>query len=929
MTAWSAAFPGTLHRYQIAALAGLDVAWGAGARRGLVVLPPGAGKTVVGLEAARRLGHPTLVLSPNTAIQWQWVAQWRAYCGSADVAIGTDRSLTTPITSLTYQAVATFEPDAEVDADGDTVRGEVAHVDRLTDQARALVGRLVELGEVTLVLDECHHLLDVWGRLLGEILDLLPQATVIGLTATPASTLTGQQAELVDQLFGPALYSVSIPAAVRDGRLAPYAELAYLCRPTSAEGDWLASEAERFLELQTDLTDPGFAATAFLPWLDERVSRVGGGEWIQLEKDRPTLSGALLRFHHAGLCALPTGARVREEHRHPPQADDWGAVIGAYIGEALRLSVDPRDIEALARLRRALPSIGFHVSGGGVRRGRSPVDRVLARSGAKARATGEIVAAERRNLGDRLRALVLSDYERATATLPARLVGVIDEEAGSALDTLAELIADPALDGLGIALVTGRTVAGNATAVAAIRESADAAGIPLTCPPGGGRVLRVEGAWSPRQWVPLVTDLFESGAVAVLVGTRGLLGEGWDARSVTTLVDLTAATTPTAVVQTRGRALRVDPDWAQKVAHTWSVVCVDHVHPRGWQDWDRFVRKHDGYLGIDEAGQVVAGVAHVSWSLSPFAPPAADAFDAHNAAMLVRAEDRDRTRDLWQVGRPYEDALVPMVRVRGTGPSTRTIPATPALPSVPDMVPGPRGIDIRPGTNRRDPSRPRARTWTVAALGTLVTAAVLGAVSAPVWALALLLVPVAAMAVAVHRAGCRAVLAYAEIVGEPGIASYAYVVADALLEAGACDKGAGNVRIRVDPDGMTCVDLPGPAAVAFAAALDELLGAPALPRYVIGRPVLPSLPPIGERARARIARSAFRRRLDMPLAVHTVPSWFGVNAAHAKAFATAWHRWIAATDPLFTGSPEGAGLLASSGGTPPVSLETSLRVHWE
>ena len=37
---------------------------------------------------------------------------------------------------------------------------------------------------------------------------------------------------------------------------------------------------------------------------------------------------------------------------------------------------------------------------------------------------------------------------------------------------------------------------------------------------------------------------------------RALLGEGWDARRITGLVDLTAVTTSTAVVQTRGRALR-------------------------------------------------------------------------------------------------------------------------------------------------------------------------------------------------------------------------------------------------------------------------------------------------------------------------------------------------------------------------------------
>ena len=61
----------------------------------------------------------------------------------------------------------------------------------------------------------------------------------------------------------------------------------------------------------------------------------------------------------------------------------------------------------------------------GIRTGRSPVDRVLARSEAKVVALTEIVAAEHRNLGQRMRMLVLCDHEQATATLPADLDGVL------------------------------------------------------------------------------------------------------------------------------------------------------------------------------------------------------------------------------------------------------------------------------------------------------------------------------------------------------------------------------------------------------------------------------------------------------------------------------------------------------------------------
>src|SRR6266851_2552384 len=69
---------------------------------------PGAGKTLIGLEIARRLGNRCLVLGPNTAIQEQWLKQWRAY-EPAVVNAGDSPDLAAPITALTYQAICDLD----------------------------------------------------------------------------------------------------------------------------------------------------------------------------------------------------------------------------------------------------------------------------------------------------------------------------------------------------------------------------------------------------------------------------------------------------------------------------------------------------------------------------------------------------------------------------------------------------------------------------------------------------------------------------------------------------------------------------------------------------------------------------------------------------------------------------------------------------
>src|SRR5690606_29250914 len=330
----------------------------------------------------------------------------------------------------------------------------------------------------------------------------------------------------------------------------------------------------------------------------------------------------------------------------------------------------------------ALPSIGYQLTKRGIRRGRSPVDRVLARSEAKTDAAVQILAAEAANLSSRLRSLVLCDHEQASATLPARLRGVLDAQAGSARLVLARLVADERTAALDPVLITGRSVAASADTARALvkfvaRHAPDIDLDPIDDDATG--IVEVTGRWSARRWVRLVTTFYEAGVSQVLVGTRGLLGEGWDARGVNTLVDLTTATTPTAVVQTRGRALRVDPDWPEKVAHTWTVVCVSEEHPGGTSSWDRFVRKHDGYFAVTDSGEIAAGVGHVDPRLSPFAPPPVAEFAAENALMLTRAEDRERVRALWQVGTPYRDELMHTIRVtpqRGESARPGPVPET-------------------------------------------------------------------------------------------------------------------------------------------------------------------------------------------------------------------------------------------------------------
>lgn len=926
--------PPPLRRHQAEALAALEEAWAAGRSRAWVVLPPGVGKTRLGLEAVRRHRGRAIVFGPNTAIQ----TQWESTAHELGIEAGADRTLDHQLTSLTYQALAVFDPDAEVDDEGDLEpgnrepgNGEPGLLARLHPNGQALVETLRAAGPILLVLDECHHLLEVWGRLLAELLAELPQARVLGLTATPPGVLTEDQAVLVQGLFGDTLYEATIPAAVREGELAPFAEAAWLTVPTSQERAWLRGQAERFTELTTQLTDPHFGTTNFLNWLDQRFVGAEVG-WSTLLRREPRLCAAALRMHHHGLLALPSGAGLGEEHRHEPDADDWMVLLEDWIAKHLLKTGSTVDEQVVAAIRRVLPSVGYVWTRAGIRPGRTPVDRVLARSAAKATAAVQIVRSEHAGLGPRMRTLLLCDHERAGPTMSADLAGVLDPQSGAARTLLAELVSAPDLVDLRPLLVTGRTLAGTREALLALREFVAAedpqCAAELVIHDAADGAATLEGAWTSRTWLPWVTRFFESGSCRVLVGTRGLLGEGWDARWVTGLVDLTAATTTTAVVQARGRALRLDPAWPEKVAINWSVVCVSDEHPKGGADWNRLVRKHRGFLGVDHTGEVIDGVAHIDPGFSPYAPPASDTFDAVNARMLARAEDRPRIRELWRIGRPYGDTLRRAAWIR-PGVATRLG----AGAEIPAVVVSDRRLDVRSGDAVRPDGGASSRTAEVLGAGVLAAGVLAGGLVAlvgdrPELALLVLLVGLVVggglLVGSRIRTGRELLASAAE---PPGIVRIARAVADALQGADVVPGGADAVEVDIDADGTYRCWLAGVdehQSEVFATAVDEAVRPIGGSRYVLPRWVVGG-PPYGP-VRALLAAS--RRVRPEGVVWHPVPSVLGVRRERADQYAAAWRRWVGGGEPVYTGSPEGAGILASQQGSDPFRVTTVMRRHW-
>jgi DNA excision repair protein ERCC-3 len=194
--------PFALRRYQRE-----SVATFAAAGSGVVVLPCGAGKTLVGIGAMAALGTRTLVLVTSTLAARQWREELLARTGLRPEQVGEysgSRKQVAPVTIATYQVLVTRRG------------GRHAHLDLLGREDWGLI-----------VYDEVHLLPAPVFRMTAEI----QARRRLGLTATLVRE-DGREAE-VFSLIGPKRYDV------------PWRDL-------EAQG-WVA--AADCVEVRVDLTD--------------------------------------------------------------------------------------------------------------------------------------------------------------------------------------------------------------------------------------------------------------------------------------------------------------------------------------------------------------------------------------------------------------------------------------------------------------------------------------------------------------------------------------------------------------------------------------------------------------------------------------------------------------------------------------------------
>ena len=731
-------FTGTLRPSQAAATSIIQPQLDNGEKRLHIVAPPGSGKTILGLYVwADLIKKPALVLSPNSAIQAQWAARTSLFdLDGKDAHISTDPKKPGLLTSLTYQAVTMPRKGGEdldhvalqlwaeklmTDGQADDHESALAWQKSLEDSnkkyytsrlktyrkkvrddfakngnamwtlhesAKANLMRLKEVGIGLIILDECHHLMHHWGRILAEVKEFFDDPVVLGLTATPPDTeeIDNEDSQRYEAFFGPVDYEVPVPALVRHENLAPYQDLCYFVRPASHELKYIAGVDEEFETLLNDLRKPHESTSknrvpTLDDWtynsLDKRTNHKGESlSWQKFRTKNEKFADNARRFLLGHGQALPGGVPPIAMR---PNDESWSrmsmlrSVLDRYVRYGLRLSKSKEDHKLAESVIARLRMLGIQITETGSRPCASPVGRVMAYASSKVGALTEIINVEMQALGPDIRAVVVTDFEKTSAT--ALVEGVLDKEAGGAIAVFRALVKNAAGDYLDPILMTGSTVLVDDDLAPKFIERAEQwikeRSLEVTFSDqihDGYHEIHGKGKhWVPRYYSLMITEFFQEGFTRCLVGTRGLLGEGWDASRINVLVDMTTVTTSMSINQLRGRSIRLDKQWKEKVANNWDIVCVADEFTKGFDDYQRFKQKHKQLYGVCDDGAIEKGVGHVHAAFNDVRPEGiSEGMAMFNEEMLRRARTRGHTRELWGIGQPFAAEAKPAVEAKAS-----------------------------------------------------------------------------------------------------------------------------------------------------------------------------------------------------------------------------------------------------------------------
>ena len=626
-----------------------------------LVAAPGSGKTTIGIELIARFDKLALVLVPTVTIREQWVDRIRqAFLEDENQVtslVSQNLKDMKQITIATYQAFHSAMQQVQSQEDNGEVEDYVGF---------DLLARLKERGVETLCLDECHHLRNEWWKSLEDFRKNYQQLQVISLTATPPYDSEPELWERYLQMCGEIDQEITVPELVKEDTLCPHQDFVYICFPTKEEDKHLEEfEDTKWQYVSQLVVDPDFQELI-------RSSKVLKGEIsADMLLEDPKYLSALLIYLQAQKLEIPKHLRDLLGAEGLPSLNYYWleVLLQGLLYQTPDWYEDPQ--ETKKKIEAELKSRGLIEKRQVFLVKSKANDQILNQSLGKLAGIASIFETEYASLGKDLRQLVLADYIRKDFAnylgddqAPITQLGVLPYFESIRRSAQKQGISVP------IAVLSGSVVIIPASVKAELE--ALILNTSLTFSTIGkldqGTYLQVGFPSSFKGMVAAVTELFQRGSIQVLVGTKSLLGEGWDAPCVNSLILGSFVGSFMLSNQMRGRAIRIWPGHPDKTSNIWHLVAIkpyknpvfskedqEELDLNPYQDLQTLARRMDHFLGLSyKEDTIETGLDRLNFPKAPFKK---SKIKAYNQKIKELSKDRSSLRKKWQEALVVADKL--------------------------------------------------------------------------------------------------------------------------------------------------------------------------------------------------------------------------------------------------------------------------------
>lgn len=554
-----------------------------------IIAAPGAGKTIFALSLMLELAEPTLIVAPTILLKEQWLDRLKNDFDNYDAIkdmISEDIYNPNLITVTTYQAIYSV------------YRGKSEK-----SQSINLVEKLKELKVKSIVLDEAHHLKMSWLDATKSLIDNLDDVVTISLTATPPYDVDKFLWNKYINLCGEVDAEIPVPELVKTKDLAPHQDYIYFNYPSNMQ----VENIEQYTNEVRDFFNKYSTSYDLITAVSMHDGIINLDSKLDYFIENFEYYDAMISFLRFNNIDIPENAYFKYDYAKIKFDVNKLQILLNYCLYNDRKSYSAFD-SLLKTITRELNKIGAVYERKVDLFYSAEVKDAITQDAGKMGSVKTILEFEKNSLKDKLKAVIITekiykDLLEENEYYDIKYIGVIPLFRYLSKSTQLKYIV---LTGEVIIIPTeykqklievakSYNIEENEILMNDLSFNFDYCKVDFYGSANKSRVL-------------VITELFEKIDVEALIGSNALLGEGWDAPFINTLIMATPVSAYVSANQIRGRVIRKykkDPD---KFANIWHLSCVEKTEDgfKCGYDYDNLVKRFGAFEGIDVQGKNIS-----------------------------------------------------------------------------------------------------------------------------------------------------------------------------------------------------------------------------------------------------------------------------------------------------------------------------------